>query len=99
MGLQKLRLLTAMLEDQSARHYGFDLMKKTGMLSGTIYPILAKMRNEGLVESEMEEADPKVIGRRPRRYYTITGLGIRTARRELETVRTSLGFAITGGQA
>src|SRR6476620_1190486 len=59
--------------------YGFDLVKslgeRDGMVTsgGTIYPLLGRLRREGLVSTTWEEppAGP------PRRYYRLTAKGRR----------------------
>ena len=53
------------------------------LASGTLYPMLARLQEQGLVTSEWESA-PAVAGRPPRKYYRLTGEGARVARRQLE---------------
>lgn len=59
--------------------YAFDLVKKLaqtdGMVTseGTLYPLLTRLRKDGLVESSWQES-PKGP---PRRYYRITRKGAR----------------------
>ena len=38
--------------------YGFDVMRVTGLPSGTVYPLLRRLEGSALVESRWEEADP-----------------------------------------
>ena len=60
--------------------YGFDIVRELseadGLLTseGTIYPLLSRLRKEGLVTTTWEESDAGP----PRRYYALTGDG-RTA--------------------
>jgi PadR family transcriptional regulator len=75
-----LRVLTA---DPSAQHYGYDLMKAARLPSGTLYPMLARLQQEGLVQSEWEAQREDAGGRPPRRYYRLTAEGVRVARLEL----------------
>ena len=93
---QTLTVLAAMLDDQSGQHFGYELMKQTQLLSGSIYPILARLENDGLLTSAIEEIDPKVEGRRARRYYTLTGHGIKTARDEVRQAQTALQPRLAG---
>jgi PadR family transcriptional regulator PadR len=79
------RVLQAFLEDPAAPRYGYDLMKAAGLPSGTLYPMLARLQDQKLVTSAWET--PEVDGERPRRYYQLTGEGIRVARLELAQVR------------
>jgi DNA-binding PadR family transcriptional regulator len=77
------RVLRVFLSDISAHHYGYDLMKAAGLPSGTLYPMLARLQDQGLVTSEWEPAPVDANGRPPRKYYQLTGDGIRVARLEL----------------
>jgi PadR family transcriptional regulator len=79
------RVLRAFLEDPVAPRYGYDLMKAAGLPSGTLYPMLARLEDQKLVTSAWET--PQSGGERPRRYYQLTGEGIRVARLELAQVR------------
>lgn len=59
-------------------HYGFDVMDVTGLPSGTVYPALRRLEDEGLVRSRWERASlAHDQGRPPRRYYEISASGAR----------------------
>jgi PadR family transcriptional regulator PadR len=75
------RVLQAFLEDPAAPRYGYDLMKAAGLSSGTLYPMLSRLEHHKLVTSGWET--PRHQGERPRKYYRLTGEGIRVARLEL----------------
>jgi DNA-binding PadR family transcriptional regulator len=75
------RVLRAFLADPSAPRYGYDLMKASGLPSGTLYPMLSRLQEQGMVSSDWEPAEAG--GRPPRRYYRLTEDGIETARAEL----------------
>lgn len=77
------RVLRVFLDDPSGRRYGYDLMKAARLASGTLYPMLARLQDEGLVASEWEAQRDDAGGRPPRKYYQLTGEGIRVARVEL----------------
>lgn len=83
------RVLRVFLADVSARHYGYDLMKAAKLPSGTLYPMLARLQDQGLVMSEWEPQPADAGGRPPRRYYQLTGDGIRVARLELAQAATA----------
>ena len=57
--------------------YGFDLVKALGEVEGmvtsegTIYPLLTRLRKEGLVETSWQESPSGP----PRRYYSLTAGG------------------------
>lgn len=61
---------------QHWRH-GYDLMKETGLLSGTLYPLLMRMTEQGLVEAEWRE--PTQPGRPARHAYRLTAEGLAVA--------------------
>jgi PadR family transcriptional regulator PadR len=75
------RVLAAFLADPAAPRYGYDLMKVARLPSGTLYPLLARLEHQKLVASAWET--PQEEGQRPRKYYQLTGEGIRIARLEL----------------
>ena len=77
------RVLGAFLADPAAPRYGYDLMKAARLPSGTLYPMLARLHDQGLVTSEWEPPPADTNGRPPRKYYQLTGEGIRIARLEL----------------
>lgn len=68
--------------------YGFDIMDATGLPSGTVYPILARLEGRGLAESEWEDPAVHREGGRPaRKYYRITAAGRSALADELERLR------------
>jgi PadR family transcriptional regulator PadR len=77
------RVLRVFLTDTSAQHYGYDLMKAARLPSGTLYPMLARLQEQGLVTSQWEPQPDDAGGRPPRKYYQLTGEGVRVARLEL----------------
>jgi PadR family transcriptional regulator, regulatory protein PadR len=76
---KQMRLLLEALSGgaQDWRH-GYDLMKETGLLSGTLYPLLMRMAEQGLIEAEWRE--PAQPGRPARHVYRLTGAGFALAR-------------------
>jgi PadR family transcriptional regulator, regulatory protein PadR len=83
MTTQTQAVLAALLGDPTVYRYGLEISREVGYPGGTIYPILARLETAGWVESEWEDIDPKVEGRRRRRYYRITAEGERAAREVL----------------
>ena len=75
---KQMRLLLAGLcaHPQEWRH-GYDLMKETGLLSGTLYPLLMRMADNGLVDAEWRE--PAQPGRPARHAYRLTAKGLALA--------------------
>ena len=89
---QMLILLEALSARSQQWRHGYDLMKETGLSSGTLYPLLMRMADKGLIEAEWVE--PARPGRPARHAYRLTAAGIGLAR---ETV--SRGVAIPAGAA
>jgi PadR family transcriptional regulator, regulatory protein PadR len=58
--------------------HGYDLMKQTGLHSGTLYPLLMRMGEQRLVEAEWRE--PVQPGRPARHAYRLTADGLALAR-------------------
>ncbi len=75
---QMLILLGALSERAQQWRHGYDLIKETGLHSGTLYPLLMRMTDRGLVESEWHE--PAQPGRPPRHAYRLTAAGLALAR-------------------
>jgi DNA-binding PadR family transcriptional regulator len=83
LSVQALELLAALLEDPAGEHYGLDLGKRAGLLTGTVYPLLRRFEQLGWLESRLVELDPSAAGRPPRVLYHLTGEGEQAARAEL----------------
>jgi PadR family transcriptional regulator PadR len=70
---------------------GSDILRETGFLSGTIYPILARLERAKWLISEWEPVDPNEIGRPRKRLYRLTPLGERKAREALKGLSMPVG--------
>lgn len=93
-------VLVVFLEDPDQPRYGFDLMEATDLPSGSLYPILARLERAGWLAGEKETIDPRAEGRPPRRYFTLTGEGIRLATPKLAALQEKLRTRPVGhGQA
>ena len=80
------RVLKTFLAHPDQPRYGYDLMQAARLPSGTLYPMLARLQDEGLVTSQWElpgDGDRDSSGRPPRKYYQLTGEGVRVARLEI----------------
>jgi len=75
---QMLLVLETLLAGAPEWRHGYDLMKQTGLLSGTLYPLLMRMTERGLVEAEWRE--PEQTGRPARHAYRLTAAGLALAR-------------------
>jgi PadR family transcriptional regulator, regulatory protein PadR len=91
------RVLQVFLDDPTVARYGYDLMRAAKIQSGTLYPMLTRWAEEGLVESEWEHAaDTERNGRPPRKFYRLTGAGVRVARLELAEREAARRAAVAG---
>jgi len=90
---QMLLLLEVLSARSQQWRHGYDLMKETGLLSGTLYPLLMRMTEQGLVEAEWRE--PEQLGRPARHVYRLTAAGITLARAAARPNATpGQGFAL-----
>lgn len=88
MTLQVQLVLAEMLGEPSESRYGLDMCASTGLPSGTIYPILARLERIGWVESDWEDPDAHIAEGRPRRrYYRLTREGAECADEALQAIR------------
>lgn len=74
---QTIRLLAAFLKDPGTWRYGYDLSQETGLKSGTLYPLLMRLSDQGLLEDEWMKSTK--MGRPPRHVYRLTRNGISLA--------------------
>jgi DNA-binding PadR family transcriptional regulator len=93
---QTIAVLRALNLDPARWRYGYDLCSELGLKSGSLYPILIRLAERGLLESSWEQSDP---GRPPRHVYRLTGAGVTEAAtagdraRPAATRRRQLGTA------
>ena len=88
---QTLKVLRAFMNEPTRGLSGSELIRETGILSGTLYPILARLELADWLESEWEDIDPKTAGRPRRRYYKLKALGYNSARDALEELAPPTG--------
>jgi PadR family transcriptional regulator, regulatory protein PadR len=76
-------VIKVFLEDPAQERYGFELMRITGMPSGSLYPLLARFEAAGWLTTGREQIDPRSEGRPARRFYRIESAAIAAARQQL----------------
>src|SRR5712675_3170410 len=90
---QARALLAALLERAQTWRHGYDLSKETGLKSGTLYPLLMRLSEQGLLESRWQEAERP--GPPPRHVYRLTARGLALAHeQELEAVAAERAGAL-----
>lgn len=68
--------MALLTEAPGTRRWGYELCRSTGLRSSTVYPMLARMLEEGWLEDGWESVDDLAGQKRPpRRYYALTDLG------------------------
>src|SRR3984885_2698797 len=90
---QTLSVLAALCEQPSAWQHGYALARETGLKSGTLYPILIRLADRGLVEACWQ--DEPVPGRPRRHLYRLTAHGLASA----TTALADAELAAAGGGA
>ena len=84
---QTLVLLERLLERPREWRHGYDLARETALFSGTLYPILRRLHEQGFLEAKWEETPEP--GRPPRHLYRLSADGARRARSHLAEPRSS----------
>jgi len=69
---QTVSVLLALAADPVRWRYGYDLATEVHLKSGSLYPILVRLADRGLLETAWE---PGVDSRPPRHLYRLTGDG------------------------
>jgi len=74
---QTVALLVALAARPQDWRHGYDLARETGLKSGTLYPILIRLADRGLVEACWQ--DEPTPGRPRRHLYRLTAAGLASA--------------------
>lgn len=72
--MQTRVLLAAFLSQRTKWRHGYDLSEQIGLPSGTLYPILMRLSDRGMVESKWEPSPHQ--GRPPRKLYRLNAAGV-----------------------
>jgi PadR family transcriptional regulator, regulatory protein PadR len=78
--IQTRQILQALLDAPDEETYGFELVKVTGLPSGSVYPILRRLEEEKIITAREEVIDPHAKRPRYRIFYRLTTDGRRVAR-------------------
>jgi PadR family transcriptional regulator, regulatory protein PadR len=78
---QTLSVLAALETDPATWRHGYLLARQTDLRSGTLYPILIRLAERGLVEACWEDGQP--AGRPRRHLYRLSSDGLAVARTAL----------------
>lgn len=91
MSSQTLKLLRVLMEHHRDELAGTEIGRRTGLQSGTLYPILLRLETAGWLISRWESEDPTLLGRPRRRFYQITALGQQKAQTAFQDISPALG--------
>lgn len=72
--LQAAKLFAAFAARQNEWRHGYDLLRQTGLASGTLYPLLMRLHEAGYLEARWEEL--VMPARPPRHLYRLTRSGV-----------------------
>jgi DNA-binding PadR family transcriptional regulator len=70
--------LASFLAQPQDWRYGYDITLETGLKSGTLYPLLMRLHDQGFLEAEWRPSAK--AGRPPRHAYRLTASGMALAR-------------------
>src|SRR5919197_2390852 len=74
---QTTAVVLALAEEPTAWRYGYQLCQQLGLKPGSLYPILVRLADRGLLETTWDTDVP--AGRPPRHLYRLTGSGLTLA--------------------
>ena len=77
---QTIAVLRALLAQPDEWRYGYELGQQVGVKAGSLYPILIRLADRGLLEASWETTADEPAGRPPRHLYRLTGDGRELAR-------------------
>jgi len=75
--VQTVAVLAALCAEPSRWRHGYDLASETGLRAGTLYPILVRLADRGLLEACWEQEQP--AGRPRRHLYRLSPEGLAQA--------------------
>jgi PadR family transcriptional regulator len=91
------RLVLQVLIDAPAdKTYGLEVTRATGLSPGSVYTILRRLEDEGLLDGSTEGIDPVEEGRPARYYYELNAVGRRVAHAETRQQRAALRSLVPG---
>jgi PadR family transcriptional regulator, regulatory protein PadR len=97
LSYQTLAVLNVLLEQPRKWRHGYDLSRDTRLKSGSLYPILMRLCDRGLLEAKWEESSEP--GRPPRHMYKLTSAGAALAKEQLAAAQGGAPGRIATGNA
>jgi DNA-binding PadR family transcriptional regulator len=93
---QTVAVLAALADRPADWRYGYELGQEVGLRAGSLYPILIRLCDRGLLEATWEVDPPR--GRPPRHLYRLTGAGVRAAAETAPPAPAAEGRRRPGGE-
>jgi PadR family transcriptional regulator, regulatory protein PadR len=91
---QTAAILRALAGDPDRWRYGYDLCTELGLQAGSMYPILIRLADRGLLETSWEAE--RVPGRPARHLYRLTAAGREYAAAAAEAAEAQAATEATG---
>lgn len=92
-------VLQAFLDAPDDETWGYALGQASGLKPGSLYPILQRLMAEGWLEGRWEQVDERAEGRRRRRYFRLSTVGVQRARAAVDHDSPSLRGLMPGWAA
>jgi DNA-binding PadR family transcriptional regulator len=94
---QTVAVIRALLATPATPRWGRDIAKETGLQSGTLHPILARLEQAGWVVSSWEDpSEHEEAGRPRRRYYRFAPGGAEAAQQAVAAAGAASGAPTRG---
>lgn len=74
---QTAAVILALVEEPRTWRYGYDLCQRLDLMAGSLYPILRRLADRGILETAWEKDPP--AGRPPRHFHRLTPPGLALA--------------------
>jgi DNA-binding PadR family transcriptional regulator len=87
---QTAAVLRSLAGQPNEWRYGYELCQQLGIKAGSMYPILIRLADRGLLDTSWETETP--AGRPPRHLYRLTGTGLALARTLTTDVEGRVGL-------
>lgn len=84
----------ALLSAGDGWSHGYELAREAGIKSGTLYPLLIRLKEQGYLDAEWQQ--PVEAGRPPRHAYRLTATGVQLARSILSDLASRQSLAPQG---
>lgn len=85
-----LRILEFFVLNEKSSYCGADVMKYLNLPSGTVYPLLTRMTNSGWLNRELENVNPKLVGRPAKRFYQISNTGLKEGKKLISSQKVPI---------